>query len=73
MTQDYLYDFCQSCDTEGWNYVVIMASPDTNDINVSVNLNNWKGVPGRTCSQDIVNILTCAGVIDSPDSGELPP
>jgi hypothetical protein len=73
MTQDYLYDFCQSCDTEGWNYVVIMASPDTSDVHVAFSLDNWQGNPKRTRSQNIVDILTCAGVIDRPDSGELPP
>jgi hypothetical protein len=73
MTQDFLHDFCQSCDTEGWNYIVIMAPPHTNDVSVSFSLDNWQGHPKRTRSQDIVDILTCAGLIDPPDQGQLPP
>lgn len=73
MTQDFLYDFATACDKERWNYIVIMAPPHTNDVTISFNLDNWAGHPKRTRSQDIVDILTCAGLIEAEGGGELPP
>ena len=65
MTQDFLYDFTTACDKEGWNYLVLMAPPSTNDVQVVFDLDKWQGHPNRTRSQDIVDILTCVGVIDA--------
>jgi hypothetical protein len=47
MTQDFLYDFVEACEKEGWSYIVVMAPPGEKEVNISFNLDKWQGHPKK--------------------------
>lgn len=67
MTQDFLYDFVEACEKEGWSYIVVMAPPGEKEVNISFNLDKWQGHPEKTKSQDLLDLLKSVSLVDEAD------
>lgn len=60
MIEDFLRDFCEACEREGVNYLVIVRDPRGNGARIMSELEGWQPVTNTTIKADILQLLDVA-------------